>query len=717
MKKSDLTKTLLRAGIVSISSFIICMTLYFTNVFSFFENKTYDMRMIFASKYVRASEDIFFIEVDQESIEWAEEEYGWNWPWPREAYAKIIDFFTLGNVNTVAFDILFSEPSIYGPEDDEILSQAAEKNGNVIFAQFISGKGERLKIQEPVTTIKNSAAALGNTTSVMDKDDVIRRGRLEYKLDDTTFPTLGTAPLYLGGKKSELDKIPRLKDGSVLLRFQRNMNSYFPYHAKSILSSYDAIMEGREPDYQPEDFEDGYVYVAYYAPGLFDFCSTPVSQVFPGVGIHITTLDNYLNNNFMKKVPDFLLGIWTLFVSVVGTAFVIFASTRKSQLQTVLYMIFGFIIGLSFSIAYPYVLFAQGYWLQLLSPSFAFLISYILTLGLSMSLEGKQKRFIRAAFSQCLSKEVVDKICDDPSSFKLGGEVVDMTAIFTDIQKFSSFSELLSAEELGDLLNYYLTIMSDIIMEEGGTIDKYEGDAIIALVGAPLKMDDHAERACRAAIKLKKAEIELNKNILEIASNPISDKIKPTLYSAMQTLVKNNKTIFTRIGINSGDMIAGFFGAEGKKNFTMMGNNVNLTSRLEGVNKQYHTNGILISEATKSRLNEDFIVRSLDRVRVVNVDTPIKLYELLDLKSLADNSLISYVEKWECAISDFENKNYKSAYEQLKKLETEKPEDNVNKYYLNLLENYFLKDKYPTQADNEGVAYIPEDGVFKLLQK
>ena len=149
----------------------------------------------------------------------------------------------------------------------------------------------------------------------------------------------------------------------------------------------------------------------------------------------------------------------------------------------------------------------------------------------------------------------------------------------------------------------------------------------------------------------------------------------------------------------------------------MMGNNVNLASRLEGVNKQYHTNGILISAATRDLLGDQFIVRSLDRVRVVNVNTPIRLYELLETRENASAELLQAVADWEKAFAMFEAKDYKGADKAFKSLSKQNSDDNVVKYYLSLLTDYFLKGKYPTEADDAGVAYNPEDGVFKLLQK
>jgi len=717
-------KLWLRSAIVALICFIITAMLQLAGVFNFFENKTYDRRMIFASKYKTACDDISFIIVDQDSIDWAKENYGWGWPWPREAYGKMIDFITAGNARSVAFDILYTEPSVYGESDDDALALAEENSGIVIQPLNVLIDYEKgiAKGQPPIRKIKDAAAILGAVVSDKDDDDIIRRGRLEYTFDGITYPTLGTAPIFMEGEQDELNKLPRLKDGTILLRYQKDIDEYYPYSAYDILHSndiYNGDVEPEEDEYyfDPDEFEDKYVFVAYYAPGLYDICSTPVSQVFTGVGVHITTLDNYLTDSFMHKVPDFLVYIWIFILTLLGSFIVAFASTRNSQRKTVVFMAVGFVFGAALSIIIPYVLFAKGFWLMLVAPFVSFFLSFLICVALSLSIEGKQKRFITSAFSQCLSKDVVNQIMNDPSSFTLGGKNFQMTAIFTDIQKFSSFSELLTAAQLGSLLNYYLTKMSDIIIDEHGTVDKYEGDAIVALVGAPVEMSDHAQRACAAAIKMKKAEAVMNEEIVNIASGEKPASMEQDLYDAFKIMVENKKVIFTRIGMNSGEMIAGYFGSENKKNYTMMGNNVNLASRLEGVNKQYHTNGILISAATRDLLGDQFIVRSLDRVRVVNVNTPLRLYELLETREEASTELLKYVDDWEKAFALFEAKDYKSAAEQFKALTAQNEKDNVVRYYLGLLESFFLKGKYPVAADDVGVEYNPEDSVFKLLQK
>lgn len=704
-----------RAILIALSSILITLIFHFSGAFNAFENKSYDLRMINAAKYKQPCEEICLIIVDQESIDWAKEKYNWSWPWPREAYGRMIDFISAGNPKAIAFDILYTEPSVYGEEDDIALGMAEAKSKKVIQTFFYSAD-DYGKTLMPVKPINDNAALLGNITSTKDSDDIIRRTRLFDTFYETEYPTLGLAPLFLTEESPDFSSIPVLDNNTALLRFTKSIDDYFPYSAKNILESHELWMQGKEGILSPDDFNDLYIFCAYYAPGLFDICSTPVSQVYPGVGIHITALDNYLTNSFIKKVPFCISLLWLIALAFFASLFAVI-SEKISPRFSAAFISAGILAGIAVSIFVPVILFNNGIWLLMIAPLFAFLISEMASVVVSLSVEGKQKRFIRSAFSQCLSKDVVNQIINDSSSFTLGGKEFEMSAIFTDIQKFSSFSELLSAKELGCLLNFYLTKMSDIIIDEKGTVDKYEGDAIVALVGAPVAMTDHAVHACSAAIKMKKAEQVMNKDIIRYSKNPKPSWMEEALYSAFKTLVANNKSIFTRIGINSGEMIAGYFGSEKKKNYTMMGNNVNLASRLEGVNKQYHTNGILISQSTKELLGDRFVVRSLDRVRVVNINTPIGLYELIEEKSLATPELLDYMQKWENAMVEFNNRNYTKAKELFSLLAEKNSADNVAKYYIHILDGYFLKGTFPKEADDEGVEFNPDDGVFKLLQK
>jgi class 3 adenylate cyclase len=265
------------------------------------------------------------------------------------------------------------------------------------------------------------------------------------------------------------------------------------------------------------------------------------------------------------------------------------------------------------------------------------------------------------AFSSYLSPAVVDQVIADPSQLKLGGEKREMTAIFTDVRSFSTVSEALGdPEKLVELLNHYLTRMSDIILANRGTIDKYEGDAIIAFFGAPVHMRNHADLACRAAIRMKKAEEDINREAIDLGL--INNDVMEALFrKGITTSPRDPSPIFTRLGINTGDMVVGNMGTPSKMDYTIMGNAVNLAARLEGVNKQYNTGGILISEYTRAALTDEFVTRPLSRVRVVGINTPLRLYELLDLREEASPKLLAMVKVWEEGFAAYERKDFPGA--------------------------------------------------------
>ena len=460
-----------------------------------------------------------------------------------------------------------------------------------------------------------------------------------------------------------------------------------------------------------ETVKDSICIVGTVATSTTDYGLNQYEEHYPNPGVHYSLANMLLSQDFVDDSP-----VWiSIIIAFILCLLYSFAShhiksTGRQIIAGISFLAASILVFLAFFII-------TRCYVGIVVPFISLFITFIVTTIVGFVTASHDKKFITNAFSQCLSKEVVATIVADPSSFKLGGQRLEMTAMFTDIQKFSSFSELLTAAQLVALLNFYLTQMSNIIMDERGTVDKYEGDAIIALVGAPVQMDDHASRACAAAIKMKKAEVKMNEYIRQVAGGEKPADMEEDLFEAFKILVANEKKLFTRIGLNSGEMIAGYMGSENKKNYTMMGNNVNLASRLEGVNKQYHTGGIMISEATRNLLGDRFLVRSLDRVRVVNVNTPIRLYELLDEKALASPEQISYIEDWEEFMKVFESRDYSGAQERLKKLLDKNPKDAVARYYLSLISNYFAKGIYPTAKDDVGVAFDEEEFVFALMQK
>jgi len=291
---------------------------------------------------------------------------------------------------------------------------------------------------------------------------------------------------------------------------------------------------------------------------------------------------------------------------------------------------------------------------------------------------------MRQAFSTYLSEEVVEEIVSDPARLHLGGVNRHMTALFTDIKGFTGIAEKLNPEHLVDLLNYYLSTMSDIILEEKGTIDKYQGDSIVSFFGAPLELDDHALRACTAGIIMKRTEKEINKYVLGKGISP--------------------SPLLTRIGINTGEMVVGNMGTQKKMNYTIISNAVNLASRLEGVNKVYGT-WILASDSTIHETKGRLLTRRLDIVRVLGINEPVRIHEVLELKSDASDALFEQVYLFHKALDLFEARNWKDAEVAFSQVIKLYPGDGPSYLFLKRCQKY---RESPPAADWDGSLNLTE---------
>jgi class 3 adenylate cyclase len=274
---------------------------------------------------------------------------------------------------------------------------------------------------------------------------------------------------------------------------------------------------------------------------------------------------------------------------------------------------------------------------------------------------------LRRAFSTYLSEEVVEEIVSDPTRLQLGGVKRHMTALFTDIKSFTGIAEALPPEQVVDLLNYYLSTMSDAILEQKGTIDKYEGDAIIAFFGAPLELPDHALRACLTAIVMRRLEADVNRYFAEKQISP--------------------SPLLTRMGINSGDMVVGNMGTQKKMNYTIISNAVNLASRLEGINKNYGT-WILASENTINETEGLLLTRRLDRIRVVGINEPVRIYEILETKADAPPAMHELTALFHNALGLFEFGRWKDAENAFSHVLKAAPNDGPSLLYLKRCRQY-----------------------------
>ncbi|MCL2318840.1 MAG: adenylate/guanylate cyclase domain-containing protein, partial [Treponema sp.] len=363
-----------------------------------------------------------------------------------------------------------------------------------------------------------------------------------------------------------------------------------------------------------------------------DIGVNPFHNEYVSVGSQGVIIDTILSGAFIIWPSPW----WSILVSITTPLLILLFTNLAPGFRSLLGFLSAFLI---FSILFLIFRFT-GIFLTPIYPVFSLISAAIVREIVAYVVSDREKHFIRKAFSTYVSADVVKEIIADPSRLQLGGVKRHMSALFTDLQGFSTISEKLDPEALVSLLNRYLTTMSDIILGEKGTIDKYEGDAIIAFFGAPLELHDHAYRACLSAITMKRAETALNKTLREQNLSPAP--------------------LLTRIGINTGIMVAGNMGTENKMNYTIMGNTVNLASRIEGVNKQYGT-WILASRETLNETDDRFLTRKLDKVRVMGIVEPVQLYEILETREAATDLQKDTVLFFEKALGLFEKRDWKNA--------------------------------------------------------
>jgi adenylate cyclase len=385
---------------------------------------------------------------------------------------------------------------------------------------------------------------------------------------------------------------------------------------------------------------DGKIFiVGSSASGLFDLKTVPIDKQYPGMEVHASIMNSLLTNTFIKRLSD----IHNFAILLIVGMFIGFISYMFKPLIGIITSLFAlFIYGL---IAF-YIFSENKIWIEIARPLLTIIFSFSAVMVFRYITEERNRLFLQNTFKQYLSPELIDIMYKHRKQPALGGDEGMRSAFFTDIQGFSTFSEKLgSPTRLVELLNEYLGEMTDILLRHYGTLDKYEGDAIIACFGAPMQMDDHAYQACLTALDMQDALAKLRKKW-------ISEGDKwPQIVHEMRM----------RIGINSGIITAGNMGSSIRKNYTIMGDAVNLAARLEGAAKQF---GIytMISQATYDLVKDHFIVRQIDKIQVVGKSEPVVVYELISGKStltadyeallvLYNNGLsLFYKQQWNDAI-------------------------------------------------------------------
>ena len=538
--------------------------------------------------------------------------------------------------NVTLGHVFFHSESMQEGLDPETIKEYNYVLGGHAYPQVKKVGGERFKyfVADPDNTTRqfdaagvepnlrifgDAAKSSGFMNGYADSDGIYRRApfiirypeKVKTQLEENFFPSLAvqvTREYLKAGPQETIfwfntngpewlemgnTKVPVDISGEVLVNYAGPSGTYPIY-------SLAEVADGKVP---AGAFKDKIVYVGATAAGVIsDIRPTPFQkQAYPGVEIHANVTDNILHGAFLKRgFPEELTDLWVLLFCglVMGLVFV---AMRPSLSWA------AFLVAACGVATFVYLEFKWDQrWLSMIVPGLTLACNYVGVTSYRVIFEEREKRKVRGAFGMYVHPGLIGQMMKNPDLLRLGGEEVLMTVMFSDVRGFTGISERLTPTQLVLLLNEYLTAMSDVIMANWGTVDKYEGDAIMAFWGRPYPQSDHAARACRSCLQMMERLGELNGKWRS----------------------EGKQALDIGVGLNTGPMVVGNMGSNKRFNYTVMGDAVNLGSRLEGQNKEYGTH-IIVSQGTYEEVREEFLCRELDLIRVKGKLKPVAIYELM----------------------------------------------------------------------------------------
>lgn len=530
-----------------------------------------------------AGERVVSIHVDESSLGWAEENLDVRWPWPREVYGLMAEGIARSGASVIVFDILFSGDSLDGVADDLALQASLRKAGTVVLAT-----SERVK---PLPGLAASAAALGSVALFPDPDGIVRTYPIvkgsgsEYSLAAAALRVSGTRTPSRPGDTAEKTDPADMEKGServlppmVFPLLTASGRRITRMSAASIISG---LLETGTASPDPELFKKAAVFIGYSAPGLHDLQRGRGGKAVPGVDIHAEAYLSISEGRWLAPVPDFMI-TGSAAILAITTCLVLLASPAGLPV-----IVFFLLILLSFLLTG--VAARTGFWLPPLTITLPAL-TIAFTAGVREAAStARQRLFLRRAFGHYLSPAVVEKLVRDPRGLSLGGSRRTVSVLFADLAGFTATAEKLDPERLSTLLNLHLSALSEAVFKEEGTIDKYQGDGLLAFWNAPLDQEDHAIRAVRAALGCVAAFDSLQPQYRVLAGEgeiPVPTGI--------------------RVGVHTGLAVAGNMGSHRRFNYTVVGDTVNLASRLEAANKAFGTSLLVSGETIRSSGAEGF---------------------------------------------------------------------------------------------------------------
>ena len=626
----------LAAGLaVGVVAGALALAIGHTSPFVTAESKLYDMRMRWAARSGQPRADIALVEINETSLRDLEPIVG-RWPWPRAMHAMLIDFIAAGQPKVIAYDVLFTErdqrlsfllgdATWTGQESDEALAASVAGAGTVVLLADAVYEGvtgtlastattpdtgypatpsatERPVLTPPIPALAEGARALGHNWLVLDDDGVARRVAPLVRSGGVTMPLLGVAAaMEASGRDKRQARFP----AEHLIRYEARplvgegnaARSYPSYEARHLLVAAEELAAGETPSIDPAVFRDKIVFVGITAEGLGDVFTSPFERAgnMPGIFMHASVADNILSGRAIVRAQRWqnvlVLFVPVLLIGVAAARFPVFAGTSVSL------VIMAGLVALSFA------LFARGHWTFLAGPLLGAALALFGGVAYQYFFEGREKRRVKRLFGQFVSPDVFQRLLDDPSLAALGGERREMSVLFSDIRGFTSVSERGDPEAVVAQLNEYFGRMVDVVFRNGGTVDKFVGDMVMALFGAPVSDPRHADHAVAAAREMARELDALNE----------------------KWTAEGRPALDIGIGVNSGEMIAGNIGSERIMSYTVIGDAVNLGARLESLTKEYGTR-IIISAATRDRLTSPVDATPLGDVVVKGRAAPVTVF-------------------------------------------------------------------------------------------
>ncbi|MBW1973222.1 MAG: hypothetical protein DRG20_04080 [Deltaproteobacteria bacterium] len=717
---------------------LLIVIIYFLSptFFELFELKLLDLRFISRGSIFPGNETVI-VAIDEKSLDFLG-----RWPWSREKIAALVDLLSMMGAKVIAFDIIFSEKQVseefkrlkrkasslkdkrfmqkfleYEKKIDEdlILASSMKKAKNVVLGYFfhLSSKGlkyipekklkEKFKealpfeyslsyvakdankipltsaylIENNLKVYNESATHAGFFNIIPDIDGNVRWLPMVIRYKDHFFP-----PLSLQALRIYIDSLPlfikivnfgveKIKIGKEELPVDEMGRFLINFYGPSKTFPHYSFVDVINKKIKPEMFKNKIVLVGATAVGLSDLRATPFGSAFPGVEIHATVIDNILHKRFLFH-PQWIKSLELLAIILFGLSLALILPKTKA--------FWASIIGTIFIFGYFFInqiLFNRwGIWLNLTYPLFSCLSVYVAVVIFKYMTEEREKKRIKGIFQHYVAPSVVDEILRRKEELKIGGERRELSVLFSDIRGFTEISENMHPVHLTSFLNKYLTPMTEIVFKHEGTLDKYMGDAIMAIFGAPIYKSDHAKKACLAALDMIKTLKELKKE-WERKGMPI---------------------VNIGIGINSGLMAVGNLGSSILFDYTVMGDNVNLGSRLEGLNKEYGTN-IIISEYTYKLIGNNFYLRELDLVRVKGKKKPVRIYELIG-DNKPSSAVMRSITFFEQALKAYREMKWEDAIYLFEQAKSENSKDKASELFI--LRCKLYKDS-PPPADWDGI--------------